>query len=646
MRSFLVAGISLLPLASAIPSSFNPNPFNEALSKRQSSNTANPLQVDLGYSIYEGISNSSTGLNVFNGIRFAQPPIGNLRWQAPQPPLVNRSSVIQANAYGSQCPQSLDNSANITAELIQEPGSEDCLFLNVYTPQNASNLPVLVWIHGGGYGAGNGQVDFSAILNTNNNNFVAVSIQYRLGAFGFLSSDEVARNGVANAGIRDQTFALQWVQNYIHLFGGNSSQVTIGGLSAGGGSVMLQSIAFGGELGTSLFSNGIAASPYLPMQYSYNDWVPSQSYYAFAQAVDCLPGYAAGSPAVSQSIFQCLVNTDTAVLKNASAFLSASGMYGTWGFLPVTDGKFIQQRPSTQLQQKKVNGLHMLTGNNALEGPSFTPQNITTEADLVSWLEKTFPLFSEDDIASILVYYPGSNANDDPNAVDYATLGYTGATANNVSSVATGQQQRANVLPPPPPLPSPPLPSPSLLNPTNNSHQNIYAETTFVCPSYWLAQAFTNHNRHAYKYQYSIPPALHGEDYGAYFGPPDLTQGPDFVKALQTVWGNFVTRNDPSIPEDIAVGSSNVTAVRNATSPITNWPPYSNAYPAMMNLNQTGGVERTINRSIFTGETVSIPISVGPGLRNNFSLVDAFTWEGGRGTRCDFWRAMGGLVPE
>lgn len=98
------------------------------------------------------------------------------------------------------------------------------------------------------------------------------------------------------------------------------------------------------------------------MQYSYNDWVPSQSYYAFAQAVDCLPSYAAGSPAVSQSIFQCLVNADTAVLKNASAFISASGMYGTWGFLPVTDGKFIQQRPSAQLQQKKVNGLHMLTG--------------------------------------------------------------------------------------------------------------------------------------------------------------------------------------------------------------------------------------------------------------------------------------------
>jgi len=76
-----------------------------------------------------------------------------------------------------------------------------------------------------------------------------------LGAFGFLSSDEVMRYGVVNAGLLDQTFALQWVQSYIGLFGGNSSQVTISGESAGAGSVMLQSMAFGGYLGDSLFSN-------------------------------------------------------------------------------------------------------------------------------------------------------------------------------------------------------------------------------------------------------------------------------------------------------------------------------------------------------------------------------------------------------
>lgn len=88
-------------------------------------------------------------------IRFAAPPIGDLRWQLPQPPAQNRSAVIQADQFALQCPQNGDN-GNIfgqgAATAASESASEDCLFLNVYAPSNATNLPVLVWIHGGGYG--------------------------------------------------------------------------------------------------------------------------------------------------------------------------------------------------------------------------------------------------------------------------------------------------------------------------------------------------------------------------------------------------------------------------------------------------------------------------------------------------------------
>lgn len=201
------------------------------------------------------------------------------------------------------------------------------------------------------------------IINTNNNTFVAVSIQYRLGAFGFLSSDELYRNGVVNAGILDQHFSLQWVQSFISQFGGNASQVTISGESAGAGSVMLQDMAYGGTLGESLFVNTIAASPYLPMQYGYSDWVPSQSYYAFANMVGCFPNTAYGSS--SGTIFDCLVAANTTTLQEASANVSASGTFGSWGFLPVTDGIFIQQTPSQQLLKKQVNGRNLLIGNNA-----------------------------------------------------------------------------------------------------------------------------------------------------------------------------------------------------------------------------------------------------------------------------------------
>lgn len=276
-------------------------------------------------------------------------------------PAINRSEVIRADTYPPQCPQSADSTGRPARGIL---GSEDCLFLNVYAPSNASNLPVLVWIHGGGYGLGNGSAyDLSTIVGANNNSFIAIAIQYRLGAFGFLSSDEVFRNGVPNAGLLDQHFALQWVQSYVGLFGGNSSHVTISGESAGAGSVMLQDMAYGGTLGETLFTNSIAASPAILNQYGYKDWVPSQSYYAFANAAGCFPGTAYGSS--PQTIFQCLVAQNTTTLQEASFDVSASGKYGSWAFLPVTDGNFVAQTPSQQLLQKRVNGRRLLIGNNA-----------------------------------------------------------------------------------------------------------------------------------------------------------------------------------------------------------------------------------------------------------------------------------------
>jgi carboxylesterase type B len=120
---------------------------------------------------------------------------------------------------------------------------------------------------GGGYGLGSApSFDFNYIGRTVNNGFVAVAIQYRLGAFGFLSSAEVAKHGTTNAGVYDMHFALQWVQKYISRFGGDPDQVTITGESAGGGSVMLMAMANGGTDGTSLFRRGIASSPYYPTQ--------------------------------------------------------------------------------------------------------------------------------------------------------------------------------------------------------------------------------------------------------------------------------------------------------------------------------------------------------------------------------------------
>ena len=114
-------------------------------------------------------------------IRYAAPPLGSLRWQAPQSPAVNRTAVISAADFGPACPNS-PLSLGVFGSVGAIPGDEDCLNLNVYAPTTAlaAGLPVLVYIHGGGYGAGDGKQDMTSIINTNGNSFIAVTIQYRV----------------------------------------------------------------------------------------------------------------------------------------------------------------------------------------------------------------------------------------------------------------------------------------------------------------------------------------------------------------------------------------------------------------------------------------------------------------------------------
>ena len=196
------------------------------------------LVVDLGYARYRGVLDSTTHIRHWRGIRYAAPPINELRYQAPQPPGHVSEGILNATDFSTfaQCPQTGtvpvgSNTAGV------DLGSEDCLFVTVSSPAAAVDLPVFVWIHGGGFQNGNGKLDFSDMMQQSNNSFVVVTIQYRLNSFGFLSSTEVKQRGQLNAGLLDQLQALQWVQNHISLFGGNKSHVTLGGESAGAASI-------------------------------------------------------------------------------------------------------------------------------------------------------------------------------------------------------------------------------------------------------------------------------------------------------------------------------------------------------------------------------------------------------------------------
>ena len=172
---FVVFG-ALATIVSATPR-YNSKVFDSVRSKRQASEGASSFIVDLGYERYQGVANTSTGLNTWKGIRYAAPPTGSLRWQPPKTPAVHRGEILQGNSLPQRCPQAFDSP---TAPGFNFTGDEDCLFLSVYAPSNATNLPVLVWIHGGGYGMGQGNQDMSSIINANHDGFIAVAIQYRV----------------------------------------------------------------------------------------------------------------------------------------------------------------------------------------------------------------------------------------------------------------------------------------------------------------------------------------------------------------------------------------------------------------------------------------------------------------------------------
>jgi carboxylesterase type B len=209
---------------------------------------------------------------------------------------------------------------------------------------------------GGGYGTGQGNNEFWELMSANDNGFILVLVQYRLGAFGWLSSDNlVSGGGIPNAGLHDLRFSLQWVKKHIAKFGGDPDRVTISGESAGAGAVMLLCMANSGSEGTSLFTNAIAASPYLPTQWRYDGLAPTQAYDKFAAEAGCedING--------TMSVFSCLVEADTVTLQNASAIVSGGYKYGQWSFLPVTDMDLLSERPSVQLNAGQVNGLRLLT---------------------------------------------------------------------------------------------------------------------------------------------------------------------------------------------------------------------------------------------------------------------------------------------
>lgn len=201
------------------------------------------LQVTTSYGAVQGAtSDLESGVTVYKGIPFATPPVGELRWTAPTSP-ANWSGVLNATSFGADCAQSYSALGVFSSGSYDI--SEDCLYLNIWTPSNAtstSNLPVFLWIYGGRFEGGAGSVPTYDGSHLAAKDIVVVTFNYRMGPFGFLAHPELSaesgHNASGNYGLLDQIQAINFLQEVVADFGGNPDHITVGGQSAGSASAL------------------------------------------------------------------------------------------------------------------------------------------------------------------------------------------------------------------------------------------------------------------------------------------------------------------------------------------------------------------------------------------------------------------------
>jgi para-nitrobenzyl esterase len=293
------------------------------------------------------------GVASFKGIPFAAPPVGESRWKPPQP-VKPWSGVRKADAFG---PAPMQNRAASMLMGGWSRVSEDCLYLNVWTPAKRADekLPVMVWIYGGGFMIGMTSVPVYDGTKLAQKGVVLVSLAYRVGPFGFLAHPELSREsgkGSGCYGLEDQVAALRWVKENIAQFGGDPSRVTIFGESAGGWSVSLLTVV---PAAAGLFQRAIAESG--------SAMAPSGKEHSLAVAED--------------SGKKFLGEVGATDLKSGRALSADQIQKGVKGFLaqfwPVVDGDVLPGDPYELFEAGKFNDTPILIGFNSDEGALFVP---------------------------------------------------------------------------------------------------------------------------------------------------------------------------------------------------------------------------------------------------------------------------------
>jgi len=353
------------------------------------STNAFPVQVKIDNGVIEGNYNTHSGIQTYFGVPFAKPPVGNLRWKAPQP-LDKWNGVKQAKKFGPRPMQTIVfGDMNSRSDGV----SEDCLYLNVWTPskRNTKDLPVLVYFYGGGNVAGDASEPRYDGESMAKKGIVVITCNYRLNIFGFFSHPELSKESPyrasGNYGLLDQVAALKWVQKNISAFGGDPKKVTIAGESAG-------SISVSYQMASPLAKNLIAGA----IGESGAGINPTLAPVPLAEAEKTGDEFAkkAGYTTIAQ--LRALSTREVYEIYNESK---------RFGFPVVLDGYFLPKTIPQIFNAKEQAQVPLLVGWNSAEipGQAFMLGQPYKEENFVNRVKAEYP----NDFEEVLKLYPHSN---------------------------------------------------------------------------------------------------------------------------------------------------------------------------------------------------------------------------------------------
>ncbi|MEM8499422.1 MAG: carboxylesterase family protein [Pseudomonadota bacterium] len=371
------------------------------------------VQTATGLSFQGQWSKEHSRVAQYLGIPFAKPPVGSLRWRAPQP-VDATQDVIDASGFGPACMQNrggVEWYEDVASAFGQAPDvapqpngvSEDCLYLNVWAPANQKNdtnkaLPILVWIHGGGNTTGWAYEPNYRGAALANEGIIVVSIAYRLGIFGYFSHPDMAADKqiyIANFGLLDQIAALKWIKENAAAFGGDPDNITLAGESAGAGNIGYLLAASNAQ---KLFTRSIHQSGSFEL---YDDHTLSDVQQIARTMLEHDPtNSSAGQLA------------DLRSLRAEQLLALADSKYPDAYNYPVADGSVLPITVLDVYEQKKNTPRSMLIGSNEDEWYMYMEPSVT-QANIDAWLAEELPNSDHGRINELLAPYDSARSRMD-----------------------------------------------------------------------------------------------------------------------------------------------------------------------------------------------------------------------------------------